>query len=85
MILTRGDKCASDVLIFDQTNPIGNSRCAGIAQRRIQSGIRNTDDDIRIYRMGSCQNRARFYTGIMDADTLNDGIRTSKVNMLKNA
>ena len=62
---------------------VGNPGLASISQSRIQTGIRNTDDNVRIHRMRLCQNSACIHPDLMDTDTLDNGIRAGKVDMLK--
>ena len=47
--LIRLDKCSADVFIFDETQAIGDPGLLRIAHSRIQSGIRNADDYVRVY------------------------------------
>ena len=85
MILTGRNEGTPYVFVFDQSHAVGNPGFLGISQGSIQSGIRNTDDNVRIHRMRLCQNDAGSPSGIMNADPLNDRIRTGKVDMLKDA
>ena len=83
MILTGRNEGASYVFVFDQSHSVGNTGLLGIPQGGIQTGIRNTNDNIRIHWMGFCQNGTGFPPGIMNTDPLKDRNRAGEVDILK--
>lgn len=59
--------------------------CSGIAERRIQTGIRGTDDDVCLDRVLDCQEGAGALSCHVDALALDDRVRTSGVDILEYA
>ena len=84
MILTGGDERAADILVFDQTDAVGNAGSPGVAQSGIQTRIRDADDDVRIHTVGLGQNGACPHPRFVNADTLDGGVRAGKVDVLEN-
>ena len=58
VLLSGGDKRAAYILVFDQADLIGNAGCPAVPQRRVQAGVRHTDDRIRLHRVGLRQDRS---------------------------
>ena len=85
VILPGGDEGPADIFVFDQADAVGNPRFPGIAHGGVQTGIRHADDNVRVHRMGFCKDLPCPDPGIMNADTVDDGIRPGKVDIFKNA
>ena len=85
MILTGGNEGSADIFVLDQADAVRNPRFPGVAHGGVQTGIRHADDNIRIHRMGFCQNLPCPHPGVVNADAVNDGIRPGKVDVFKNA
>ena len=77
------NKGSADVTVFNKADAVRNTGFFGISQRRIQTGIRRTDDDIRINRMFLRQKCACAFSCHMNAFALDNRVRTSGVNIFK--
>ena len=58
LLLGRQDEGSADVTVFDKADAVRDAGLLRIAERRIQTGIRGTDDDVCLDRVLDCQEGA---------------------------
>ena len=82
--LIGGNEGSAHILVFDESDFIGNSGLFGISDGRIQPGIGHTDHNVRIHRGILGQEFSGPYPCLVDRDTVDHRIRTGKINIFKN-
>ena len=83
--LSRCDEGSSDVLVLDEADTIRDTGLPAVADRCIETGVRNADDDVCIDRMLLCEELTGTHSGIVYRSTIDDGIRTCEIDILENA
>ncbi|MMZ64517.1 hypothetical protein D1872_268550 [compost metagenome] len=81
-LLTRLNKCTSCVLVFDQAKLVRDTRLLGITDRRGDTGIRYTGDNIRINKRFLGHHLTHPFTCSMLVRTVQITVRARKVNVL---
>ena len=77
------DERATDVFVFDEPDAVGNAGGSGVADGRVESRVRNADDYVGIRGMGKSENLAGTQSCRMHGDTVDDGVRSRKINIFK--
>ena len=84
VFLLRLDKGSSHIGILDKRRPIGNARLQGIAQRRNISRLRHADNEVSLGGTVLRQKLSRHHARMIDADIVQNAVRSCKVNIFKN-
>ena len=81
--LARRDKSSSDIFVLDHSDAVRDARSLAIAQRSIQSGIRDSDDHVCFHRMLCCQNFSCLDPCRLDGTSIDDRVRSGKIDIFK--
>ena len=83
--LCRNYETPPHVFVLEETYAVGNPAFTSKTEGGIQTGVRNSDDDIGLNGMFLRKESPRLQTRMVNGDPLNDRIRSSKVEVFEYA
>ena len=83
--LARRDEGPANVAVFEEAQAKGDPGRLGVAQGRVQTGVRHPHHQIRLHRVSLCQKHTGFFPGLVDPHPVHDGVGPGKVDVLKDA
>ena len=83
--LGRFDECAADIVASDQAEFEGEPSGFGVPQRRRDAAVRHGDDEVGIDRLVLEEGAPHALSGVVDADSVERGIRSREVHILEDA
>ena len=73
-LLAGGYESSSDVLVFDETDLVRYAGLPCVADRRVESRVRNAYYDVSLDRMFKCEKRACSCADLVDTESVDDRV-----------